>query len=92
MDDFAVAFTAADHVLVTPVYASRETNDLGVSSADVVARMDHPDARYVSDLDQAVDMLEARVRSGDIVLTLGAGDGYVVGERLLGRINNDAAG
>lgn len=90
MDDFAVAFVDADHVLVTPIYAARETDDLGVSSADVVARVDHGDARVVEDLDQAVDLLEADVRSGDVVLTLGAGDGYLIGERLLARMRNQA--
>ena len=86
MDDFTTAFAKADHVLVTAVYSARETNDLGVSGADVVDRMEHPDARYVANLDQAVGILEKSVHSGDVVLTLGAGDGYVVGERLLGRL------
>lgn len=84
--DFAAAFGDADHVLVTPIYAARETDDLGVSSADVVARMDHADVRVVSHLDEAVDLLEAGVRSSDVVLTLGAGDAYLVGERVLGRL------
>jgi UDP-N-acetylmuramate--alanine ligase len=91
MHDFAAAFTDADHVLVTPIYAARETDDLGVSSADVVTRMNHADARVVADLDQAVDVLDAGVRSGDVVLTLGAGDGYVIGEKLLERLGKRQA-
>jgi UDP-N-acetylmuramate--alanine ligase len=86
MDDFSTAFAGADHVLVTSIYSARETNDLGVSGADVVDRMEHPDARYVANLDQAVGILEKSVHPGDVVLTLGAGDGYVVGERLLSRL------
>ncbi|MGD9098932.1 MAG: UDP-N-acetylmuramate--L-alanine ligase [Anaerolineae bacterium] len=83
LDDFVTAFADADHVVVTPIYAAREIDDLGVSSERVVARMDHADARAVADLDQAVALLEAQVRSGDVVLTLGAGDSHVIGERLL---------
>jgi UDP-N-acetylmuramate--alanine ligase len=86
MEDFIAAFGDADHVLVTPVYAARETDDLGVRVTDLVARMDHADARFVEDLAQAVDELEQSVQMGDVVLTLGAGDGYVVGERLLRRL------
>jgi UDP-N-acetylmuramate--alanine ligase len=86
LDDFAAAFAAAQHVLVTPIYAARESDDLGVSSADVVARMVHADARLVADLEQAVQVLAAGVQAGDVVLTLGAGDGYVIGERLLERL------
>jgi UDP-N-acetylmuramate--alanine ligase len=90
LDDFGAAFGDADRVLVTPIYAARETDDLGVSSADVVTRMDQEKARVVSDLDQAVDELDAGVRSGDVVLTLGAGDGYLIGERFLHRLKERA--
>jgi UDP-N-acetylmuramate--alanine ligase len=92
MDDFVQAFSDAHHVLVTAVYAAREKDDLGVSSVDVVARMHHPDARAVTDLDAAVDVLAASVRPRDVVLTLGAGDGYLVGERLLNRLRNNSGG
>jgi UDP-N-acetylmuramate--alanine ligase len=91
MDDFAAAFADAHHVLVTPIYAARESDDLGVSGADVVARMVHNDVSFVTDLDQAVDILVAGVCAGDVVLTLGAGDGYVVGERLLDRLQHSTS-
>jgi UDP-N-acetylmuramate--alanine ligase len=92
MSDFTSAFSDADRVLVTPIYASRETDDLGISSADVVGRMDHASARLVEDLDQAVEVLVAGVHSGDVVLTLGAGDGYVIGEKLLDRLSESGNG
>jgi UDP-N-acetylmuramate--alanine ligase len=81
--DFARAFGAADHVVVLPIYAARETDTLGVSSGDVVAAMQHPDARCARSLDEAVVWLGTELRSGDVVLTLGAGDGYRVGEWVL---------
>lgn len=81
--EFARAFDQADHVVVLPIYAARESNPLGVSSADVVAAMDHPDARVVASREEAVALLGAEVRPGDVVLTLGAGDGDKVGEWLL---------
>jgi UDP-N-acetylmuramate--alanine ligase len=83
LDDFAAAFDDADHVLVMGIYAAREFDTLGVSGADIVARSSHPDIRYVETMDEAVAALVDRVQPGDIVFTLGAGDGYVVGERLL---------
>ena len=82
-DGFARAFGQADHVLVLPIYAARERDTLGVSSQDVVAAMDHPDARLVSSREEAVAVLGAEVGQGDVVLTLGAGDGDLVGELLL---------
>jgi UDP-N-acetylmuramate--alanine ligase len=92
MDDFATAFEDADHILVTAVYAARETDDLGISSADVAAKMDYSDVRVVDDLEHAVDELESGVRSSDVVLTLGAGDGYLIGERLLDRLKERTNG
>jgi len=83
MADFVQAFSAADHVIVLPIYAARETDTLGISSTNVVAAMKHPDARCVGSLDEAVVWLGTEVRPGDVVLTLGAGDGNRVGEWLL---------
>jgi UDP-N-acetylmuramate--alanine ligase len=86
--EFAQAFGVADHVVVLPIYASRETNTLGVRSADVIAAMKHPDARSAASLDEALVWLGTEVRPGDVVLTLGAGDGYRVGEWLVEVLRN----
>ena len=88
MDDFAASFNDADHVIVTEVYASRENDSLGIGAADVVARMNHRDARHAATLADAVTMLASRVKSGDIVITLSAGDGTLVSERLLQRLRS----
>lgn len=81
--DFVTAFDQADHVLVMPIYAAREENTAGIAGTDLVAAMAHPDARYVATFDQAVMTLLQETRGGDLVLTLGAGDGYRIGEQLL---------
>jgi UDP-N-acetylmuramate--alanine ligase len=90
MDDFAKAFADADHVIVTDIYASRERDTLGISSADIVARMNdmrrrevRRDVRHIPGLDQAAAYLLANVKPGDVVITLSAGDGNLVGETLL---------
>jgi len=83
LDSFATAFENADHVLVTEIYAAREYDTLGVSGASVVGLMTHSDVRYVQSLGEASSILLERVQPGDVVITLGAGDGYLIGERLL---------
>jgi UDP-N-acetylmuramate--alanine ligase len=83
LDDFASAFAEADHMVVTEIYAARENDTLGVSGADIVARSGHSDARYVETLADAVKTLLERVQPGDIVITLGAGDSYLIGEQVL---------
>jgi UDP-N-acetylmuramate--alanine ligase len=83
LEDFAAAFEKADHVLVTKIYAARERDTLGMSGALVAGCMTHPDAEYVETLEEASQILLDRVQSGDVVITLGAGDGYLIGERVL---------
>ena len=83
LDDFAGAFGGADHVIVTEIYAAREQNTLGVSGRDLVQLMDHPDAGYAATLKDAASAVLERVRPGDVVITLGAGDGYLIGEWVL---------
>ncbi|MDY6876936.1 MAG: UDP-N-acetylmuramate--L-alanine ligase [Chloroflexota bacterium] len=90
MGDFVQAFVMADHVIVLPIYAAREIDTLGISSADVVAAMRHPDVRCAGSLDEAMVWLGTEVRHGDVVLTLGAGDGYRVGEWLLKVLGNES--
>jgi UDP-N-acetylmuramate--alanine ligase len=83
LDEFAASFADADHVVVTDIYAAREDDDLGVSAADILARMRHPDARYIPGLNEAADHLLHHLKPGDVLITLGAGDGYKVGEDVL---------
>ncbi len=92
LDEFAASLAAADQVLVLAIYASRERNTLGVDGAQVVARLPGNQARYCASHDMAVDHLLAEVKNGDLVLTLGAGDGDVVGRRLLAGLARAAAG
>lgn len=83
LEEFARSFEDADHVILVPIYAAREADPQDIRSQDIVDRMRHPDARFLPDFDAAVADLRARVRPGDVVLTLGAGDGHQIGERLL---------
>ena len=83
LSEWAGAFADADEVLVGAIYAARETDTLGVDSGQLAVGLGHPRAQAVGGIAQAVAALRSTVRSGDVVLTLGAGDGYLVGEQLL---------
>lgn len=81
--EFAAAFADADVVRVGAVYGAREAAAGPDPTAAIVAAMDHPAAAAVGDLDGAYAELRSLLRPGDVLLTLGAGDGVTVGERLL---------
>ncbi len=82
-DDFLCAFQGADRVLVLPIYAAREIDDGSIDQQGLVAALEHPNVSAAASLDDAVAQLLAEVESGDVILLMGAGTEYVVGEQLL---------
>lgn len=83
LDGYLVAFDAADHVLVTDIYAAREDPIPGVSSAEVVAAMAHPSAHHTPGLDDAVDWLLRSVQPPAVVVIMSAGDAPLIGVNFL---------
>ncbi len=82
--EFSAAFGDADHVILLDIYPAREKDDGSISSADILADMHHPDARHLSGaLSNAAEFLLKHLSPGDVLITLGAGDGYKVGKMVL---------
>ena len=82
MSGFAVAFADADRVLVTDVYAARETNTFGVSARDLAERIERPPATHVPTQEAVLETLVRELPDDAVVLTLGAGDITALGPRL----------
>src|SRR5438105_1184715 len=86
MGEFATAFNDADSLLLTEVYAASEDPIPGVTGArlhEAVKACGHRDAAFAERAELARRLRE-KVRPGDLVITLGAGDITHVGEELLG--------
>jgi UDP-N-acetylmuramate--alanine ligase len=86
------SFEQADEVIVTDIYAAREVDDGSVSARELVAASPHPAIRYIGALAETVDYLDTHLQPGDVVITLGAGDGNLVGERVLAHRQDSAPG
>jgi len=85
-DDFTKAFYQADHVAVMDVYAAGEEPRPEVSAeklADAISGHGHKSCCYTGDTISTVEHLQAVLQPGDIVITLGAGNVWQVGEELL---------
>ena len=82
-DDFVRELQLPDVTILAEIYAAREKNDIGISSQDLAAKI--PGAVYCSTLDQVADQLAKLARPGDLILTVGAGDIFRAGEKLLER-------
>lgn len=86
LDEFANAFRQADVLYVTPIYAAGEASIEGVSGellAERIRDTGHPAVHGVEKPDELLRRLVSDVRSGDTVLTLGAGDVWKVGVELM---------
>jgi UDP-N-acetylmuramate--alanine ligase len=97
--EFGQALTMADEAVVTDIFPAREEPEPGVTGKLIVdaylAERPGGPVSYLPHLGDVVRNLTPRVRSGDLVLTLGAGDVFRAGELLLAALagqGEDAAG
>jgi len=79
--DFVRELKKADVVVLAEIYAARESNLTGISSADLQKEI--PGSVYCQTLPEVTAQLRALVQPGDVVLTVGAGDIFRAGEALL---------
>ncbi len=90
-EDFLGAFHDADSVIVTDIYAAGEKELMGVHAkrlAEGIRRQGHKEVHYIQGFPEIVSHLSEVCHEGDMVLTLGAGDVYRVGEMLLEDLKN----
>ncbi|MCX6713126.1 MAG: UDP-N-acetylmuramate--L-alanine ligase, partial [Candidatus Vogelbacteria bacterium] len=92
--DFATAFKDADEVILTDIYAAREADDGTINStmlAEAITKNGTP-ARHFSDFNEIENLLREEIKTvghaGDLVITMGAGEAYKIGEGLLQSIKN----
>jgi len=77
------AFQDADSVCITEIYPAREEDVWGVSGADLARSLHHPHVAFTPTLEEAASLLLKTLRAGDVLLVMGAGDVYTVGESVL---------
>ncbi|KUK37025.1 MAG: UDP-N-acetylmuramate--alanine ligase [Thermacetogenium sp.] len=83
-EGFGRSFRGSDLVIVTDIYSAGEPPLNGVSSELIVRelRKNGQDVIFIKDLDGVVKYLLRELRSGDLILTVGAGNVWTVGRNL----------
>ena len=83
--EFAEALSHTDHLVLADIYAARETDTLGISSADLAEETAKlgTDTHYFPSFQEIEAFLKTNCRPGDLLITMGAGDVVTVGEDLL---------
>lgn len=92
MKDFFTAFNQADRLVVMGIYPAGEKPIEGVTARmllDGIKSRGHKDATLIEDPSDVVDWVSKNVAPGDILITLGAGDVWKVGEAVLGRLKEN---
>lgn len=87
LPEFAKALSLADHVVLADIYAARETDNLGISSAnlqELISEIGTP-CEYFPTFDEIENFLLENCTQGDLLITMGAGDVVNIGEQLLGK-------
>ena len=80
-DDFVAQLKRPDVLLLSEIFAAREKNTIGISSAALAERVHH--SRFFPSFGELEAALRETARPGDIILTVGAGDIYKIGENIV---------
>ncbi|MGN7380692.1 UDP-N-acetylmuramate--L-alanine ligase [Paenibacillus sp. SAFN-117] len=85
-EQFSRAFGLADEVIITDIYSpAGEAQIEGITSAklvELIRKNSNPNVSYVPTNEEVLDLLLDRVQPGDLVLTMGAGDIWMIADRL----------
>ena len=83
--DFAKSFTDADIILLLPIFAAREPFDPTISSINLMEgiKANGGNVIHMNTFDEVKTFLQEQLMPGDMLITMGAGDVYFVGEQLL---------
>lgn len=86
LPEFADALSMADAVILADIYAAREKNTLGISSKDVMNLIQKTgtETYYFPSFNEIENFLLENCSSGDLLITMGAGDVVKIGDHLLG--------
>lgn len=90
-DDFTRSFYQSDILVVLPVYSAGEKEIEGVDSVNLCEEIrahGHKEVIYMDDIKTSVPRLKKMLKKEDIILTLGAGDVWKVGEEILREVGS----
>ena len=93
MDEFAKSFHQADLVFILDIYAASERPIEGVTAEALAQRLrdfGQRSVEYTATIEQTADTVARKSRERDLVLTLGAGNVWQVGDRVLEKLREAA--
>ena len=95
MNEFFTAFNDSDKLIITDIYSAGEKPIENIDAGIIyegIKSYGYKGVSYIKDNSKIVDALMDTIEKGDIVITLGAGNIWSVGEKLLKRIRPKKSG
>ncbi|MFA6493293.1 MAG: UDP-N-acetylmuramate--L-alanine ligase [Patescibacteria group bacterium] len=91
LNDFGTAFNAADKVIITNIYASAREKEVTVSGEDLVQeiRKNQKQVKYIDSREKIIQELLDNVEGKAVIVTMGAGDIYKIGQDVLEGLKNE---
>lgn len=89
--EFSKSFIQADYVLITDIFPSaREKEDKSINShlLTIAINNNRKNAYYIKSKEEALSILNKKIESNDLIITMGAGDIYLWHEDLKNLLNN----
>lgn len=84
LKEFGESFKEANKVIILPIYPAREVDDGSISNKDLTLEIEKYQKNVQAlDFDEAVEFLKTTPKIGDVIITLGAGEAYKVGNAIL---------
>jgi len=91
LDDFAYSFDSTDELIVLDIYGSAREQQGGVSSLDLIKKIQErkncaiKKISHIPNLEKVEEYLRENVERDDLIVLMGAGDVFRIGERLIGK-------
>ena len=90
-NDFIDAFKEQKHLIFVPIYPAREKNIYNIESVDIANDLNNKyniNAMFLDSFEKAVDYIKNNAKSGDVVVTMGAGDVYKITNQICSILKN----
>jgi len=88
--EFTTCFSLADRLILTDIYAAGENSLPGITAEKLASDTKHSAVSYWPKDDELASRLTAELKTGDVMITLGAGDGWKVGMEVLEKLKASA--
>jgi UDP-N-acetylmuramate--alanine ligase len=88
-DQYTQAFAATDQLIITPIYAARET-DPGFDIQNLANSIQQAETHYVDSFEKITDHLLANLHAEDILIVLSAGDAIEISKTILQALSTQA--